>query len=140
MAPAVVLFDGVCILCNAFVRFAIRWMPRGTNSDLLFCAGQSDTGRRLVADAGLPGDITQRTIVLLHPSGHPPPLVKSSAVLTIGARLHFPWWLLARIGWAAPQRLRDAAYDWVAAHRYHVFGKRDRCAVPEPSQRAYFLE
>ena len=136
---SVVLFDGVCNFCNGFVRFAIRWLRPESRDALRFAAGQSETGRRLVADARLDSNITERTVVLLPGKGGRP-LLRSSAILTVAAHLRFPWWLLARVGWAVPERLRDGVYDWVAAHRYAVFGKRDSCVPPEPGQRGFFLE
>ncbi len=65
--------------------------------------------------------------------------VRSDAVLTIAARLPFPWRLLA-VGRVLPRPVRDTLYRFVARNRYRWFGQRTTCPVPSPRVRDRFLE
>jgi len=132
-APAarfIVLFDGECVLCNHWARFIAARDPR-----CQFALGQlqSETGARLLAEHGVPAD--QSSIVLLGPAGV---ARKSDAILRILAQLPMPW-RLAAVGWVVPRFIRDAAYDFVAAHRYRWFGRDEACALPTAAVRARLL-
>jgi predicted DCC family thiol-disulfide oxidoreductase YuxK len=124
----VVLFDGVCNLCNGAVRFIIA---RDPGARFRFASLQSDVGRRLLKDDGPP-----ETIVLLEKGKI---YSKSSAVLRIAWGLRFPWPLLYAFI-VVPRPLRDLVYDWVARHRYRWFGKQETCLLPTPALRNRFLE
>jgi predicted DCC family thiol-disulfide oxidoreductase YuxK len=129
--PAVVLFDGICNLCNGLVRFVIR---RDRARRFRFAALQSETGHRLVQASGLDeggGD----SIVLIQGRRV---YQKSCAVLRIARGLQFPW-PAAYALMAAPRPLRDWVYDLVARHRYRWFGRRTSCVVPAPELRDRFL-
>lgn len=118
---AVVLFDGVCNLCNAAVRFVIARDP----------AGHFRFAPLPPAEA-MPSD----SMVLIE-AGRT--YTKSTAALRIARRLRFPWPVLYSLI-VAPRPLRDLVYDWVARHRYGWFGKRDACSAPTPERRGRFLE
>ena len=124
----IVLFDGVCNLCNGFVRFVLRRDPRGR---FRFASLQSDAARRLLGPDG-----PRETIVLVEAGKT---YVKSAAALRIAGGLRFPWPLVA-VFTAIPRPVRDRLYDWVARHRYRWFGKRDACMLPTPQTRGRFLE
>lgn len=124
----VVLFDGVCNLCNGAVRFIIARDPQAR---FRFASLQSDVGRCLLKDDGLP-----ETIVLLEEGKM---YSKSTAALRIARGLRFPWPLLYAF-MIVPRPLRDLVYDWVARHRYRWFGKLDTCLLPTPALRNRFLE
>lgn len=124
----VVLFDGVCNLCNGAVRFILARDPAGR---FRFASLQSDAARRL-----LKGDGPAETIILIEAGKT---YIKSTAVLRIARGLQFPWPLLYAFA-AVPRTLRDPVYDWVAHHRYAWFGKRESCMVPTPELRARFLD
>jgi predicted DCC family thiol-disulfide oxidoreductase YuxK len=128
MAGAVVLFDGVCNLCNGAVRFILARDPAAR---FRFASLQSDAARRLLGDGG-----PAETIVLLDAGKT---YVKSTAALRIARGLRFPWPLLYAFV-AVPRPVRDLIYDWVARHRYRWFGKRDTCMLPTPELRERFLE
>jgi predicted DCC family thiol-disulfide oxidoreductase YuxK len=131
-APAILLFDGVCKLCNASVQFVLERDPGG---QILFCAFQSPRGEALARRFGLdPGEL--RTIALIEGDRL---WFKSSAALRIARKLRFPWTLLGAF-WIVPRPLRDVAYDWVARSRYQWFGKIDRCLIPTDEVRRRFLE
>ena len=128
---AVVLFDGVCNLCNGFVQFVIPRDPRGY---FRFAALQSPAAARLMAEAGVtPGAADS---ILLIDGGRA--IVRSAAALRIARRLRFPWPLLYALI-VVPRPIRDWVYDLVARNRLRWFGQRDQCLVPGPGIRERFL-
>lgn len=124
----IVLFDGVCNLCNGFVQFVLKRDPRGR---FRFASLQSDSARQLLGPDG-----PRETIVLLEAGKM---YVRSAAALRIARGLRFPWPLLVIFA-VIPRPLRDRLYDWVARNRYRWFGKRDACMLPTPQMRGRFLE
>jgi predicted DCC family thiol-disulfide oxidoreductase YuxK len=128
----VILFDGVCNLCNGFVQFVIAHDPAAR---FQFAALQSDSARRLLARLDGLGGIPDS--VVLVESGRV--YTRSSAALRIARGLPFPW-SLARALIVVPRPLRDWVYDRVARHRYRWFGRKNVCMMPAPDVRARFLE
>lgn len=129
---AVVLFDGVCNLCNGAVNFIIDRDPAGY---FRFAPLQSDAAAPYLDGAdGVAGDLG--TIVLVEDGET---YVRSTAALRVARRLTAPWPLLF-LAIAVPRPLRDAVYDWVAHNRYDWFGKRDECRLPTPGLRDRFLD
>ncbi len=127
----VVLFDGVCNLCNGWVRFVIDRDPKGV---FRFAPLQSETAKTLLEPFdGLVGVDS----IILNESGRT--FVKSDAVLRIAGRLSGLWPLLSAFR-IVPRFLRDWVYDLVARNRYHWFGRRDQCMIPTPEIRSRFLE
>lgn len=131
--PAVVLYDGLCGLCDRTVRFVLARDPAGRL--FRFAALQSDYAAAVLAAHGR--DARDLDTVCLLDGAHL--RVKSDAVLAILARLGVGWRLLAALGRALPHAARERAYDWVAAHRYAWFGRFEQCAVPPPALRARFI-
>jgi predicted DCC family thiol-disulfide oxidoreductase YuxK len=128
--PPVILFDGVCNVCNAAVNFVIDRDPRAR---FRFAALQSDYGRKLCGEHGIGPDIL--TIVLVEDGKA---YTESTAALRIARSLQTPWPLVYGFI-AVPRFLRDAAYRFFAANRYRWFGQRDQCRVPTPDIRRRFL-
>jgi predicted DCC family thiol-disulfide oxidoreductase YuxK len=124
----VVLFDGVCNLCNGAVQFIIR---RDPHARFQFAALQSESAAKL-----LRAGPTLDSIVLVEGDRV---FTRSAAALRIARGLRFPWPLLS-IFWLVPGPLRDLIYDWVASHRYAWFGKRDSCMLPSPELRQRFMD
>lgn len=127
----ILLFDGVCNLCNASVRWLIA---HDRAARFRFASLQSEPGRALLAQRGLPLDAMD-TVVLVEGDAH---WTKSDAALETARRLGGAW-RLAVLFKALPRSLRDAVYEWVARNRYARWGKRDACWVPTPELRARFL-
>lgn len=127
----VVLFDGVCNLCNG----AVTWLLERDQRQLLhFGALQSDAARQLLeqhaANTTLPD-----SIVFIDADGvH----TRSEAALRIASHLGLPWSLLP-VFRIVPPVLRDAIYRWIARNRYRWFGKRDTCMLPSPGVADRFL-
>ncbi|MBM4385176.1 MAG: thiol-disulfide oxidoreductase DCC family protein [Deltaproteobacteria bacterium] len=127
----ILLFDGVCNLCNGTVQWVIAHDPEAR---IRFASLQSEAGRALVAKHGLPPDAMD-TVVLVDGERH---WVKSSAALEVLGRVGGAWRLAALLRFV-PRPLRDAVYDVVARNRYGWWGKREECWVPTPELRARFL-
>jgi predicted DCC family thiol-disulfide oxidoreductase YuxK len=129
-ARNVILFDGVCNLCNGWVRFVVNRDPEGAFS---FAPLQSNVAQALLAELTTPEDLD--SIVLVEEDGV---FVKSTAVLRIVSGLRQPWPLLGVLR-LLPRGLRDFFYDVVARRRYNWFGRRDTCMIPTPEIRDRFL-
>ncbi|MEZ3162937.1 thiol-disulfide oxidoreductase DCC family protein [Halorubrum sp. RMP-47] len=129
---AVVLFDGVCNLCNGFVQFVL---PRDPEGKYRFASLQSDVGRALLAEHDLPTDELESIVLIEGGEAY----VKSAAVLRIAAGLGWPYGLLSPFRYV-PAAVRDGVYDVVADHRYQWFGKKDRCMMPSGDVESRFLE
>ena len=127
----VVLFDGVCNLCNGAVNFVI---DRDPESYFKFAALQSDEGQA-VLDAVGAADSGLSSIVLVEEGQA---YRQSTAALRIARKLSGAWPLLY-LFILVPRPLRDLVYDWIANNRYDWFGKRDQCRIPTPDLQARFL-
>jgi|FLYL01.1.fsa_nt_gi predicted DCC family thiol-disulfide oxidoreductase YuxK len=127
----VVLFDGVCNLCNGLVAWIIR---RDRRRRFLFAPLQSPAGRRLQDEYGLAHGPLDTLILVEGRRAYR----RSSAVLRILRRLGPPY-NVAGLLLAVPQPLRDAAYGFIARRRYRWFGRRNECMVPGPEVRSRFL-
>lgn len=115
----VVLFDGICNLCNSSVRFILR---HDTRERFLFSSLQSDASKKLLLHLNY--KIREMNSILLVDDEQI--LEKSDAVLKIASELRFPW-NLAAVFRFLPKSLRDGIYDFVAKNRYKWFGKKDNC-------------
>jgi predicted DCC family thiol-disulfide oxidoreductase YuxK len=127
-----ILFDGVCNLCNGFVRFVIARDPGGR---FQFAALQSAHARRVLGLDDAPDPLPDAVVLVEEGRIY----TRSTAVLHIARRLAFPWPLAAAL-FVVPRPLRDWMYARVARCRYRWFGRRDHCLVPTPASRARFLE
>jgi predicted DCC family thiol-disulfide oxidoreductase YuxK len=118
----IILFDGVCNLCNSAVNLALDWDPKGK---LRFSALQSNVGRSLLQAHGRKADDIS-SIVFVTAGGA---FTKSDAILGITQELNpLPFVPLAMLGkTVVPQFLRDLIYDGVADNRYSIMGMRDEC-------------
>jgi predicted DCC family thiol-disulfide oxidoreductase YuxK len=128
---AIVLFDGICNLCNGSVRFIAANDPA---ERFRFASLQSPQAAAALAPFGR--DPSSFESVVLIVGGHL--YERSDAALRIAAELRAPFGI-ARAFLALPQRARDAAYAWVANNRYRLFGRRESCALPTPDLASRFL-
>lgn len=127
----VVLFDGVCNLCNGSVRFILRHDRRRV---FRLAAIQSPEGQAIMNWFGFSAGMSG-TMLLVEGNRV---FTRSTAALRIASRLPFPWGL-AGAAWIVPRAVRDWAYDLVARNRYRWFGRRDACLVPRPEHEGRFL-
>lgn len=128
----IVIFDGVCNLCEFSVNFIFEHDAAG---QFYFTPAQSPLGSSLLKQFGIN---TERldTVVLVR-SGQA--FTRSTAAIEIAARLDLPWNLLT-VFQAVPEPLRDMMYDWIAQNRYQLFGKKDACMLPSEALRKRFIE
>jgi len=128
----ILLFDGVCNLCNGFIQFVIKRDPEGV---FRFAALQSETGKQLLQRAGYSSE--ELSTVVLHQQGRF--YTHSDVALRVFRQLRFPWPLL--YGFVIiPRPLRDAVYNWIARNRYRWFGRREECMMPTPDIQSRFLD
>jgi predicted DCC family thiol-disulfide oxidoreductase YuxK len=128
----IILFDGVCNLCNSSVIFILQ---RERSPTFQFASIQSEAGKELLEWCRLPKDFDQAIVFLDRGRIY----LGSSAALKIGSHLKFPWSLLSSAGFLIPRFARDWIYHQIAEHRYRWFGKRDVCMVPTERLKTRFL-
>jgi predicted DCC family thiol-disulfide oxidoreductase YuxK len=131
-----VLYDGVCGLCNWLVRFLLR---RDRHDRFRFAPLQSEFAQELLRRHGLDTSDLD-TVVVLRDFGRPAEraLTRSDAALWSVKELGGMWKLFAIVK-LIPFSLRDAAYRRIAISRYRVFGKYDVCPLPRAQDRHRFL-
>lgn len=125
----VILFDGVCNLCNASVQFIIKRDPKAI---FRFAALQSETGQKLLAEHPQ----VSADSVLLADRGKI--YQQSTAALKIAGRLS-GLWPLFYVFMIVPRPLRDAVYNYIAKNRYRWFGKQESCMLPTVDLKSRFL-
>ena len=128
----IILFDGVCNLCDATVQFLIK---RDTKDVFRFVAIQSDLGQDIIKHIGI--DISKTDSIILYEPGTAY-YYKAEAALKIGKELGGLYSLL-NIFNVVPKALSNRIYDFVARNRYKWYGKKDACMIPTPQMKAKFL-
>ena len=128
----IILFDGVCNLCNGTVRFVIKHDKKDV---FRFAALQSDVGRVLVKERNI--DTSKVDSIILIDAGVAY-YTKSTAALEIAKSLG-GLWKITNVLYLFPSALRNIVYDLVAKYRYRWFGKKEECMVPAPELQAKFL-
>lgn len=128
----IVLFDGVCNLCNNSVNFIIEHDKKDI---FRFASLQSEYGKKLTSERGIK-QAEVDSIVLIDPGNAY--FVKSSAALEIAKELSGYAWM--RIFLYLPEGFRNFVYDIIAKNRYKWFGKKDSCMIPTKELKAKFLD
>lgn len=126
-----ILFDGVCNLCNGAVNFVI---DHDKNNTFRFTSLQSEIGQQILAANQL--NSSEFDSFILVKNGKI--LQKSTAALTVATQLGGFWKLLG-LFLVFPTGLRDFFYDFIAKNRYRWFGKAESCRMPTPELRSKFL-
>ncbi|MFI8382739.1 thiol-disulfide oxidoreductase DCC family protein [Pseudomonas sp. NPDC079086] len=127
----VVLFDGVCKLCNGWAKFLIR---HDVEQRFLLASVQSAEGQALLVWGGLPTDHFDSMALIENGQM----LLRSDAVLRILAQLPSPWRYLAWLR-LIPRPVRDWFYDRIALNRYRLFGRYESCLLPSADHARRFL-
>lgn len=127
----ILLFDGVCNLCNFWVQFVIE---RDTDGRFRFAPLQSDVGEQLLGEYGMPTDELESVVLVDDGDCY----TKSDAVLRTAKHLGGVYRLLWPFR-VLPTRFRNFWYDFVANRRYDWFGKREQCMMPTPDIESRFL-
>ena len=134
---SVVLYDGVCGLCNRLNQFLLK---RDRADRFRFASLQSDVATKLLARHGT-NAIDLDTVYVVVDYGKPTErlLSRSDAIMHVLERLGGIWSLIS-LGRILPKPIRDAFYNLVATNRYRVFGKYDVCLMPEERYKQKFLK
>lgn len=128
----ILLFDGVCNLCNRLVQFTIKRDPKGK---FKFASLQSDSGQSFLKQFGLPTDDFD-SFVYVKGNQY---FLKSSAALHVLKELG-GLWKLFYFFIIIPRPIRDFVYNLIAKSRYKTFGKSDTCMIPTPELKQRFLD
>lgn len=127
----IILFDGICNLCNQSVQFIIKRDPKGY---FQFASLQSEVGRSLLARYNIKQDM--QSIILIDEDKY---YTKADAALRICSKLKGLWKLIS-IFIIIPSPILDIFYNLIAKNRYKWFGKTDHCMLPNPEVKKRFLE
>ncbi len=128
-----ILFDGICNLCNNSVNYIIR---KDKKNRFVFAAIQSEIGGKIINELNIDTSKTDSIILLRNESEY---YFKSTAALKIAKDLQFPT-NLAIVFLVIPAFIRNWVYDIIARNRYKWYGKREACMIPTPELKAKFLE
>ncbi|GAA4114363.1 thiol-disulfide oxidoreductase DCC family protein [Aquimarina addita] len=128
----IILFDGVCNLCNGFIDFVIK---RDVNHKIFYCSLQSDTAKEILKGKDI---IIHNSFSTIYFYDKGQIYKKSTAVLRILKELP-NYRLLASFFLIMPAFLRDFFYKIISKNRYRLFGKKESCRLPSPEERAQFL-
>lgn len=128
----IILFDGVCNLCNNSVQFIIKNDKR---NKFKFSSLQSPFGQNLLGKYNIDTNNTDSFVFIRKNKAY----IKSSAALWVAKELGSFWQLLCFF-FIIPASLRNLIYDWVARNRYKWFGKKESCMIPTPNIKNKFLD
>ncbi|HEX4485222.1 MAG TPA: DCC1-like thiol-disulfide oxidoreductase family protein [Terriglobales bacterium] len=134
----VLLYDGVCGLCNRGVQFILK---RDRHDVFRFASLQSEFAARVLSKHGINPETLDTVYLVLH-QGDPTErlLSRSDAGLAVMLLLGGIWRAMASVGSILPRFFRDFLYNLIARNRYRIFGKYDTCPLPTSEQRAKFLD
>ena len=131
-ARNLMVFDGVCVLCNTWLRIALRF---DRNQQLTFVTAQSDLGTEIYKDLDLLSD-DYESFIVYHQGRIYTKLDGAFALFRIFGGL----WHIPALGRFTPKFLKNTAYDLVAKNRYKLFGRTDQCMIPTPDIKARSLD
>ena len=131
LTHSIILFDGVCNLCNGAVNFVIKRDPRNV---FKFTPLQEKQGILLLKKHAV--DARKLDSIVLIENGNV--YIKSSAALRIARKLSGLWPLFFVL-LIIPSFIRDGVYDFIAKNRYKWFGKKEQCMIPTPGLKEKFL-
>ncbi len=131
MNQSIILFDGVCNLCNSSIDFILKRDPKHR-----FLVGplQEEVGQSLLKKHRIDGEYLDSLILI--ENGRI--FKRSTGALRIARHLSGLWPILYPLIWI-PAFLRDPVYDWIGRNRYRWFGKKETCRLPTPEEKARFL-
>ena len=138
MSHPILLYDGVCGLCNRLVRFILR---RDLEGIFRFASLQSGFAARILQRHGADATDLDTVYVVVNPDQPDETLLaRSDAVIFILKQLGGFWRLAGFLAQLKPRFLRDWGYRVVARNRYRVFGRFESCMLPDAEHRDRFLD
>ena len=128
----IIFFDGVCNMCNSFVRLIIKLDYK---EQFIFCPISSKKGQKIINKFNL--ELKNIDSILLLKNNKI--TLKSEAVIEIlvSLSLLFRFFLILKI---LPPKLLDRQYDFIAKHRYKLFGRKESCIIPDEKYKSRFTE
>lgn len=129
--PSIILFDGVCNLCNSSIDFIIK---RDHKDKFLVGPLQENEGKKLMTLFEVDPEYLDSLVLVENDQVY----YKSTAALRIAKNLSGLWPVFYPLIYF-PKGLRDAVYDWIARNRYNWFGKKNTCRLPTPKEASKFL-
>jgi predicted DCC family thiol-disulfide oxidoreductase YuxK len=129
----IVLFDGVCTLCERSVQFIVGHDEAG---QIRFAARQSAAAQAILQRLGVTHALPDSVLLVLNGRVHS----ESDAAIGIGRLLGGMWLMFANVAGLMPRSARDGLYRMIAKRRYRWFGRRETCLVPTEALRARFLD
>lgn len=134
----IVLYDGVCGLCNRLVQFTLR---RDRKDQFRFATLQGPVAARILARHGISTDDLDTFYIVTNPEEPGERLcARSEAAILLLRSLGGIWKFIAALLRPMPRFVRDSLYNLVARNRYRLFGKFDQCPLPDPGDRHRFLD
>ena len=130
--PLLILFDGICNLCNSSVQFILK---RDKTGRFFFASLQSPVGQAYLQKFGFPASELNSFILVEKDKAY----TRSTAALRVLQQLGGGWKIFYALR-ILPAGLRDGVYNWIARHRYQWFGKRESCWLPTPELKKRFLD
>ena len=129
---ALLVFDGVCVLCSATARFILQ---RDHARRFRFATAQSPLGQALFRHYGLDAQTFETNLVLIEGRAYG----KLDTVAVAGTRLGGIWRAMSLLR-VLPRAVADWLYDLVARNRYRLFGRTEACMMPPPEWRERFID
>jgi predicted DCC family thiol-disulfide oxidoreductase YuxK len=129
---ALLIFDGVCVLCSATARFILK---RDHDGRFRFATAQSKLGQALFRHYGLDAQTFETNLLLVEGRAYG----KLDSVILAGTQLGGVWRALAVLR-VLPRSVADWLYDCVARNRYRLFGRTEHCMMPPPESRDRFID
>lgn len=128
----IILFDGVCNLCESSVQFIIK---HDKNDVFRFVSIQSDLGQKITNHLGIDVSKVDSVILYIPNSTY---FTKANAALKIAKNLSG---IISIIGYFnfLPDFIKNSLYDYIAKNRYKWFGKKESCMLPSSELKAKFL-
>lgn len=128
----IIFFDGVCNMCNSFVRLIIKLDYK---EQFIFCPISSKKGQKIINKFNLELKKIDSIILLKNNKI----TLKSEAVIKIlvSLNLFFRFFLILKI---LPSKLLDLIYDFIAKYRYKLFGRKESCIIPDEKYKSRFTE
>lgn len=127
----IILFDGVCNLCDKFVQFVLR---HDKEKQFIFASLQSSIGQQLLREYNLENSL--KTVVLISDGVA---YLYSDVAIRVGNTLG-GWMKITYLFYLVPKFFRDIIYNWIAANRYRLFGKQDHCIIPKVEWKDRFID
>ena len=128
----IILFDGVCNLCDSTVQFLIK---KDTKDVFRFAAIQSEIGQEIIKKIGI--DTSKTDSIILYEPGKAY-YFKAEAAIRIASELGGVYPLMKGF-LVLPALINNSVYDYIAGNRYKWYGKKDNCMIPTPELKSKFL-